>query len=50
MTPQRPLCHAWQQNLEKVRKWKEKTYPQIREEAARCGVLIFFADEAGDPE
>lgn len=47
MTPQRPLYRAWQQNLEKVREWKEKTYPQIREEAARCGGLIFFADEAG---
>ena len=47
MTPQRPLYRAWQQNPEKVREWKEKTYPQIREEAARRGALIFFADEAG---
>ena len=37
MTPQRPLYRAWQQNPERVREWKEKTYPQIREEAARCG-------------
>jgi transposase len=47
MSPQRPLYRAYQQNPEKVREWKEKTYPQIRKEAARRGAVIFFADEAG---
>jgi transposase len=46
MSPQRPLYRAYQQNPEKVQEWKENTYPGIREEAARPG-LIFFADEAG---
>ncbi len=47
MSPQRPLYRAWQQNPEKVQEWKEKTYPEIRREAARRGAAIFFADEAG---
>ena len=46
MSPQRPLYRAYQQNPEKVREWKEKTYPAIREEAVRRGALVFFADEA----
>lgn len=46
MSPQRPLYRAYQQNPEKVREWKEKTYPAIREEAARRGASVFFADEA----
>ena len=28
MSPQRPLYRAYQQNPEKVREWKEKTYPR----------------------
>jgi transposase len=47
MSPQRPLYRAYQQNPGKVREWKENTYPEIREEAARLGAVIFFADEAG---
>jgi transposase len=46
MSPQRPLYRAYQQNPEKVREWKENTYPEIRKEAARRGAVIFFADEA----
>lgn len=46
MSPQRPLYRAYQQDPEKVREWKEKTYPQIRKEAAERGAVIFFADEA----
>jgi len=47
MSPQRPLYRAYQQNPERVREWKEKTYPEIRKEAAERGAVIFFADEAG---
>lgn len=47
MSPQRPLYRAYQQDPEKVREWKENTYPEIREEATRRGAVIFFADEAG---
>jgi transposase len=46
MSPQRPLYRAYQQDPEKVREWKERTYPQIRKEAAERGAAIFFADEA----
>ena len=46
MSPQRPLYRAYQQNPEKVREWKENTYPQIRREADERGAAIFFADEA----
>jgi transposase len=47
MSPQRPLYRAYQQDPEKVRVWKQETYPKIRERAAEVGATIFFADEAG---
>lgn len=47
MSPQRPLYRAYQQDPEKVRKWKQETYPKIRAAAAEAGAVIFFADEAG---
>ena len=47
MSPQRPRYRAYQQDPEKVREWKEVTYPTIRAEARRVGASIFFADEAG---
>jgi transposase len=46
MSPQRPLYRAYQQDPEKVRAWKEETYPAIRAEAKRVGAAVFFADEA----
>src|SRR5262245_816708 len=46
MSPQRPLYRAYQQDPEKVRKWKEETYPKIRADAADVGATILFADEA----
>lgn len=46
MSPQRPLYRAYQQDPEKVEKWKKETYPEIRKKAAERGALIFFADEA----
>ena len=46
MSPQRPLYRAYQQDPEKVRKWKEETYPKIHAEAAAAGGTILFADEA----
>lgn len=46
MSPQRPLYRAFQQDPVKVEEWKEKTYPQIRKDAATQGADIFFADEA----
>ncbi|MEO3824554.1 IS630 family transposase [Actinomadura sp. B10D3] len=46
MSPQKPLYRAYQQNPEKVEKWKAETYPEIRRRAAEEGAEIFFADEA----
>jgi transposase len=46
MSVQRPLYRAYQQDPEKVRIWKEETYPKIRAMAAEVGATIFFADEA----
>jgi transposase len=47
LSPQRPLVRAYEQDPERVRRWKEEEYPAIRDEAARAGAAIFFADEAG---
>lgn len=47
MSPQRPLRRAYQQDPERVRQWKQQTYPEIRARAAEVGAKIFFADEAG---
>lgn len=47
MSPQRLVYRAYQQDAEKVRVWKEETYPAIRARAAEVGASIFFADESG---
>ena len=47
LSPQRPLYRAYQQDPEKVRKWKEQDYPAIAAAAAAEGATVFFADEAG---
>lgn len=46
MSPQRPLYHAYERDPEKVRKWKEETFPEIQAEAKKEGAAILFADEA----
>jgi transposase len=46
LSPQRPLYRAYQRDPEKVRKWKEETFPQIQARAKKEGAVIFFADEA----
>lgn len=46
LSPQRPLYRAYQQDPEKVERWKRDEYPAIRAQAAKEGALIFFADEA----
>jgi transposase len=46
MSPQRPLYRAYQQDPERVERWKREEYPAIRAEAATEGAAIFFADEA----
>lgn len=47
LSPQRPLVHAYEQNPERVRRWKEEEYPAIHAEAVAAGASVFFADEAG---
>ncbi len=47
LSPQRPLVRAWEQDPERVRRWKEEEYPAIHAEAVAAGAAIFFADEAG---
>jgi transposase len=47
LSPQRPLYRAYQQNPEAVARWKAEEYPAIREQAAKVGATIYFADEAG---
>ena len=37
LSPQRPLVRAYEQDPERVRRWKEEEYPAIRDEAARAG-------------
>jgi len=47
LSPQRPLVRAYEQDPERVRIWKETTYPQIQAEAKATGGSVFFCDEAG---
>ena len=47
LSPQRPLTRAYQQDPERVRRWKEEEYPAIRKAAKAAGGTILFCDEAG---
>jgi len=47
LTCQRPLFRAMEQDPERVRQWRERDYPVIRQEARRVGAAIYFGDEAG---
>ncbi|MGH7448209.1 MAG: IS630 family transposase [Longimicrobiales bacterium] len=47
LSPQRPLVRAYEQDPERVRRWKEEQYPAIHAEARKAGATIYFADEAG---
>jgi transposase len=47
LSPQRPLTRAYQQDPQRVRRWKEEEYPAIRKAAKAAGGTIFFCDEAG---
>lgn len=47
LSAQRPLWRAYQQDPEKVRRWLEEEYPEIRRKARRVKAEIYFGDEAG---
>lgn len=43
---QRPLFRATEQDPQRVRRWLEEEYPQIRRQARAVGAEIYFGDEA----
>ena len=47
LSPQRPLYRAYQQDPEKVRRWKEEEFPAIRAQAREEGAEVYFGDESG---
>jgi transposase len=47
LSPQRPLVRAYEQDPERVERWKTEEYPKIRAQAITAGASIFFLDEAG---
>lgn len=46
-TNQKPIFRAYQQDLNKVKIWKEKQRPKIEREAKKEGREIYYGDEAG---
>ena len=47
LSPQRPLVRAYEQDPERVRRWKQEEYPAIHKKAKETKATIFFQDEAG---
>ncbi len=47
LSPQRPLYRAYQQDAERVRRWKEEEFPAIRARARELGAEVYFGDESG---
>ena len=47
MTPQRPIKKNYKQNPEKVQKWIEEEYPEIKERAEKENAEIHWGDETG---
>ena len=46
LSPQKPLCRAWQADPEAVAAWKASEYPKIAAQAKKAGATVYFADEA----
>ena len=46
-TNQKPIFRAYQQDLNKVKEWKDMERPRIEQEAALEGREILYGDEAG---
>jgi transposase len=44
-TPQKPIKRAYEQNPKAVKKWLNKTYPEIAKKATREGAEIYWLDE-----
>jgi transposase len=46
MSPQRPWRRAYQQDPERVERWKAEEYPEIARRAKTEGAVIYFGEEA----
>lgn len=46
LSPQKPLRRAYQQDPERVKRWKNEEYPAIRRLAQKEKAIIYFGDEA----
>ena len=46
LSPQRPLYKSYKQDPQKMKRYLQRTFPGLREEARRIGAVIFFVDEA----
>ena len=46
LSPQRPIYKSYKQDPKKMKRYLDKVFPKLREEARRKGAVIFFVDEA----
>ena len=46
-TPQKAIRKAFEQKPEKVKKWLEEEYPEIKQRAKKEKAVIYFGDETG---
>ncbi len=46
-TPQKPLIKAYEQDMKKVERWKQKDYPSIKKKAKKENAEIHWIDETG---
>jgi len=46
LSPQKPLFRAYQQDPERVTRWKAEEFPRIQQKARKAGALIYFLDES----
>jgi len=47
ITPQKPLRRAYERDSERIQKWVQEDYPELRRRAKKHGAKIYFLDEAG---
>jgi transposase len=47
LSPQKPVCKAYEQNPEVVARWLEETYPAITSQARRDGGIVLWLDQTG---
>jgi hypothetical protein len=46
LSPQRPIYRSYKRDAAELRKYLDKTFPGLREQARRTGATIYFVDEA----